>query len=73
MISFVSLIVRPKASDDYRGFIRFRASGDDEHYEDGLYEMRGTWAPNPIEAAEIAWTQYNDEWDRFHRSEHIAN
>lgn len=73
MIHFVQLIVQSKASDDYRGFVLFRASKDDEHYEDGLYEMRGTWAPNPVEAVQNAWTEYSDEWTRFHRSEHIAD
>ena len=73
MIHFVQLIVQSKASDDYRGFVLFRASKDDEHYEDGLYEMRGSWAPNPVEAAEIAWTQYRDEETRPYRSEWIGD
>ena len=68
MISFVQLVVQSKASDDYRGFVLFRARRD-ENYEDGLYEMRGTWAPDPVTAAQNAWTQYNDEWGRHYRSE----
>jgi hypothetical protein len=71
-IRFVQLIVQSKASDDYRGFVQFRVVEDCAEYEPGLYEMRGSWAPNPVEAAQIAWEQYCDPHTRHFNCEWIG-
>lgn len=53
MRRFVDIVVQQKASDDYRGFLRFRDA-------EGLWEVRGYWAPNPGMAAQTAWDLWQE-------------
>lgn len=53
MLHFVDIVVQQKATDDYRGFLRFRD-------QEGLWELRGPWAPQPGQAAQNAWNWWQE-------------
>lgn len=72
MSQFVQLIVQSKASDDYRGYVQWREV-ESEHYEAGLYEMRGEWGPTAEIAAQNAMRDWHDLWTRHFKAEWIGD
>lgn len=71
MAQFVQLIVRAKASDDYRGYVQWRES-ESEYYAAGLHEIRGEGGPTPEIAAQNAMRDWRDIWTRRFRAEWIG-
>ena len=72
MARFVQLIVRAKASDDYRGYVQWREP-ESEDYEAGLYEMRGEGGLTPGIIAQNAMRDWQDEGIRHFDDEWIGD
>ena len=71
MAQFVQLIVRAKASDDYRGYVQWREP-ESEDYKAGLYEMRGERGPTAEIAAQNAMRDWRDTWTRHFKVQWIG-